>query len=84
MWGSLKKVGIFSKNVGIIEEKNGGDLWGFLIAEVGISTLNFLAALIRSKCSDTSHKSNVVRNKKKDLEILIINRTNMEEDLSVL
>ena len=45
MWGSLKKVGIFSKNVGIIEEKNCGDLWGFLIAEVGISTLKVLDTL---------------------------------------
>ena len=35
LWGSLKKVGIFSKNVGIFEKKNGGDMWGFLIDEVG-------------------------------------------------
>ena len=39
-------MGIILRNVGIFEEKIGGDKWGFLIAEVGISTLNFLAALV--------------------------------------
>ena len=41
-------MGIILRNVGIFEEKIGGDKWGFLIAEVGISTLNFLATLICS------------------------------------
>ena len=45
MWGSLKKVGIFSKNVGIFEKKNGGDMWGFLIDEVGIWTQKILETL---------------------------------------
>ena len=38
-------MGISPKNVGIFEEKNGGDMWGFLIAEVGISNLNHLETL---------------------------------------
>ena len=32
-------------NVGIFEEKFGGDEWGFLIAEVGIFTQKILATL---------------------------------------
>ena len=47
-----KKVGITLRNVGIFEEKIGGDKWGFLIAEVGISTLNFLATLFNSMLLD--------------------------------
>ena len=46
LWGSLKKVGIFAKNVGIFEKKNGGDMWGFLIDEVGILTQKILEALM--------------------------------------
>ena len=33
------------QNVGIFEEKFGGDEWGFLIAEVGILTQKILATL---------------------------------------
>ena len=40
-------------NVGIFEEKFGGDEWGFLIAEVGIFTQKILATLMRSVSLDS-------------------------------
>ena len=39
-------MGIILQNVGIFEEKFGGDKWGFLIAEMGILTQKILAALL--------------------------------------
>ena len=41
-----QKWGFSPKNVGIFGNINGGDMWGFLIVEVGISTLNFLDTLV--------------------------------------
>ena len=38
-------MGIILQNVGIFEEKFGGDEWEFLIAEVGILTQKILATL---------------------------------------
>ena len=40
-----KKVGITLRNVGIFEEKIGGDKWGFLIDRVGIFSRDILATL---------------------------------------
>ena len=40
-------MGIILQNVGIFEEKFGGDEWGFLITEVGILTQKILATLSR-------------------------------------
>ena len=53
LWGSLKKVGIFAKNVGIFEKKNGGDMWGFLIDEVGILTQKILDTLLAAVASQS-------------------------------
>ena len=39
-------MGIILQNVGIFEEKFGGDKWGFLIVEMGILTQKILATLI--------------------------------------
>ena len=45
-------MGIILPNVGIFEEKFGGDEWGFLIAEVGIFTQKILATLaVVSSCT---------------------------------
>ena len=41
-------MGIILQNVGIFEEKFGGDKWGFLIAEMGILTQKILATLVSS------------------------------------
>ena len=40
---------ISPQKVAILDMKNGGDMWRFLIGEVAISTLNFLEALVKSK-----------------------------------
>ena len=45
MWRFKEKVAISPQKVAILDMKNGGDMWRFLIGEVAISTLNFLATL---------------------------------------
>ena len=51
MWRFKEKVAISPQKVAILDMKNGGDMWRFLIGEVAISTLNFLATLtLKTNC----------------------------------
>ena len=65
MWRFKEKVAISPQKVAILDMKNGGDMWRFLIGEVAISTLNFLATLQTS--------SNRKKLGKKDAHLIIRN-----------
>ena len=73
LWGSLKKVGIFSKNVGIFEKKNGGDMWGFLIDEVGIFDSDHLETLGVIEIEAITNGILKIRSKKRHLIGIRIN-----------